>query len=90
MQESDDLANYPQCFSNSNAALYLGVSPEMLRLSRHKGTLFKGVPAPKFIRMGRAIRYKRDELMRWLDAQEEFENTAQANAHHLQKEVASR
>ena len=61
----------PQTFSNQNASIYLGVSPDMLRLSRTRGFLFKGVPAPKFLKIGAAIRYRKEELDNWTSTHNE-------------------
>ena len=69
--------NLPQTFNNKDAARYVGVSPDMLRLSRHTGFLFKGVPAPKFLKIGSAVRYRRDELDRWLSSHIEYASNAE-------------
>jgi hypothetical protein len=63
----------------SDAAQYLGTSAQMLRLSRHTGELYKGIPAPKFAKCGRIVLYKKTELDRWIDQQKEYENNAQVN-----------
>ena len=55
-------------YSSKEAAAYLGVSEGMLRLSRHNGELFKGVPGPKFLKMGSAVRYKVENLKEWVTA----------------------
>ena len=59
-----------------DAASLLGVSPGQLRLSRHTGELFKGVPAPKFLKMGKAIRYPYANLDNWLMSREEFQSNS--------------
>ncbi len=69
--------NLPQTLNNTNAAIYLGVSPDMLRLSRHTGYLFKGVAPPQFLKIGSAVRYRRDELDRWLESHKQYSNTAE-------------
>lgn len=48
------------------AAELLNISEGTLRMSRYRGRLF-GLPAPSWVRIGSAIRYRRDELCRWLD-----------------------
>ena len=60
-----------------NAAKYLGVSPGLLRLARVTGEIFKGIKAPPFLKMGRAIRYKKDDLDNWLACQPTYQNTAE-------------
>ena len=66
--------------NNTEAAKYLGVSPGMLRLSRHTGELFKGVPAPKFMKLGNAVRYPRPNLELWVRSQSQFRNNAEASS----------
>jgi hypothetical protein len=63
----------------SDAAKYLGTSAQMLRLSRHTGELYKGIPTPKFTKCGRIVLYKRTELERWVDQHKEYENNAQVS-----------
>ena len=59
------------------AAKYLGVSPGQLRLSRHTGELFKGVATPAYLKVGRAVRYRKSTLQRWLADLPEFRSTAE-------------
>lgn len=69
--------NLPQTLNNKNASIYIGVSPDMLRLSRHTGYLFKGVEPPQFLKIGSAVRYRRDELDRWLASHKQYRSTAE-------------
>jgi len=62
---------------NDEAAKYLKVSPGTLRLSRHTGELFKDVSTPAYIKLGRAIRYRKSTLDNWLVALPEFQSTAE-------------
>jgi len=52
------------------AAAYLNVSPQFLRLSRHYGNRPGHAEGPPFIRLGggRSIRYLKDDLDAWLQA----------------------
>lgn len=68
--------NFYQTLNNENAATYLGVSAGMLRLSRHTGFLFKGVATPQFLKIGSAVRYRRNELDRWVASHKQFSTTA--------------
>jgi predicted DNA-binding transcriptional regulator AlpA len=63
--------------NNAEAAKFLGVSPDMLRLSRCTGELFKGVPAPRFFKLGAAIRYPQENLDNWLSDKLQFQNNAE-------------
>lgn len=71
--------------SNNEAASYLGVSPNLLRLSRHTGELFKGAPAPPYIKFGHAVRYRKKSLDGWLDTLEEVQSSADHSARLLVK-----
>ena len=62
--------------TTKEAAIILGVSPGQLKLSRVNGYLFKGVPAPPFIKMSRAVRYQYIDLMSWGAKQEKFKTTS--------------
>ncbi len=62
---------------HADAARYLGVSPNQLRLSRHTGELFKGVSTPAYLKVGHAVRYRKSTLENWLAALPEFRNTAE-------------
>lgn len=51
--------------------------PTTARKSRCTGTLL-GRPAPRFVRRGRAIRYRLKDVLEWLEAAESFASTAEA------------
>lgn len=55
-----------KCLVERQAADYLGYRPSTLRQSRWSGTL-AGAPAPQYIRIGRSIRYRVEDLDRWLE-----------------------
>jgi hypothetical protein len=64
-------------YDTNQAADYLGTTMNTLKQSRNTGLLW-GHPAPKFIKMGTAVRYRSDTLDKWLDSlPEEVSNTAQ-------------
>ncbi len=46
-----------------SAASYLGLSTQYLEIARHKGN------GPKFIKLSRAVRYRRSDLDTWMTAQ---------------------
>ena len=48
------------------AAKYIGMSRSFLRHARIDGNRKGRTPAPKFIKIGRAVRYPRDELEKFL------------------------
>ena len=49
------------------ASQYIGMSRSYLRQSRMDGHRDKRTPAPPFIRIGRSIRYLREDLDNWLN-----------------------
>ena len=55
-------------FSEREAAAYLGLSVSFLRQARTYGRLGGQTQAPPFIKIGRAVRYIKEDLDNWLDA----------------------
>lgn len=54
--------------TEEEAAKYLTISKSFLRVSRSKKTeKARHVEGPKFIRLGRSIRYEKDGLDSWLE-----------------------
>ena len=61
-------------FTSKEAANYLGYPENTLRVSRMSGFL-SGHPAPLHIKIGKkTIRYKRDELDKWINGLVENNN----------------
>lgn len=56
-----------RAFSEKEASLYICMSRSFLRQARMNGTLSQRTPGPRYIRIGRAIRYLKDDLDRWLE-----------------------
>ena len=54
---------------HTEAARYLGVSPNQLRLSRHTGELFKGVATPAYLKIGNAVRYRNAQISQGYESQ---------------------
>ena len=54
--------------SESDAAIYLGISRSTLRHGRSEGVRANRMPSPPFVRLGRKIVYLRDDLDGWLAA----------------------
>lgn len=49
---------------DSTAAPIIGTTPATLRKSRTTGELW-GCPAPQFLKFGRTVRYRAEDLERW-------------------------
>ncbi len=54
-------------FKEAEAATYICMSRSFLSQDRAYGTLANRTPGPKYIRIGRAIRYLKDDLDLWLE-----------------------
>ncbi|HAT8643593.1 MULTISPECIES: hypothetical protein [Legionella] len=54
-------------FKEVEAASYICMSRSFLSQDRAYGTLANRTPGPKYIRIGRSIRYLKDDLDSWLD-----------------------
>jgi predicted DNA-binding transcriptional regulator AlpA len=59
--------NSQRALSEIEASQYISMSRSFLRQSRMDGNRDKRTPAPPFIKIGRAVRYLRDDLDNWLD-----------------------
>jgi hypothetical protein len=53
-----------QLITSREAAALLNIADTTLRISRTTGKLF-GVATPKYIKLGRNVRYKRETLDHW-------------------------
>jgi predicted DNA-binding transcriptional regulator AlpA len=58
----------PAVLTEAQAAEYLGLSRATLRRSRMQGSRDKHCPTPPFVRLGRAIRYRKVDLDKFLEA----------------------
>ena len=59
--------------------VFIGVCKSALDKSRVSGELFGQTPPP-FIKLGRSIRYRVEDLKAWLNRQQTYENLAEAEA----------
>lgn len=64
-------------FTEIETAAYLGMSRSYLRQSRMEGNRDNRTPAPPFIRIGRSIRYLKEDLDLWLDALPKYQQLNQ-------------
>lgn len=58
-----------RAFTEIETAEYIGMSRSYLRQSRMEGHRENRTPAPPFIKIGRSIRYLKEDLDNWLDSQ---------------------
>lgn len=57
-----------RAFTEIEASTYISMSRSFLRQSRMEGNRDTRTPAPKFIKVGRAVRYLKEDLDAWLDS----------------------
>ena len=57
----------PKALTEIEASQYIGMSRSFLAQSRMDGNRDNRTPAPPFIKIGRSVRYLREDLDRWLD-----------------------
>jgi len=61
------VASVPKrAFTEKEASSYTGMSPSFFRQSRMDGIRENRTPGPPFIKIGRAVRYLREDLDTWL------------------------
>jgi len=53
--------------SEIETSQYIGMSRSYLRQARMEGNRDSRTPAPPFIKIGRSVRYLREDLDNWLD-----------------------
>jgi len=56
----------PEYLPDGDAARLIGVSAATLRNSRSRGTLL-GHEAPQWVKLGRKVRYRRRDLLEWVE-----------------------
>jgi hypothetical protein len=63
-------------YNEREAAPQIGVKPSTLKQARHTGVLF-GKPGPSFLKMGRTVRYKLSELVKFREQFPHYQNTSE-------------
>ncbi|NMU70939.1 helix-turn-helix domain-containing protein, partial [Vibrio parahaemolyticus] len=54
-------------YTEQETALYIGMSRSFLRQARMEGQRKNRTLAPPFIKIGRSVRYLKEDLDQWLD-----------------------
>jgi predicted DNA-binding transcriptional regulator AlpA len=67
-----------RALSEIETAEYIGMSRSFLRQSRMEGNRDNRTPAPPFIKIGRAVRYLKEDLDQWLDSFYRMEHLGQS------------
>ena len=63
----EEVAVEKKVYKEAEAAGYICMSRSFLSQDRAYGTLANRTPGPKYIRIGRSIRYLKDDLDLWLE-----------------------
>ncbi|OOF26044.1 DNA-binding protein [Salinivibrio proteolyticus] len=58
---------HKRAYTEQETAAYIGMSRSFLRQSRMEGHRLNRTEAPPFIKIGRAVRYLKEDLDNWLD-----------------------
>ena len=69
-------------FSEIETAEYIGMSRSFLRQSRMEGNRTNRTPAPPFVKIGRSVRYIKDDLDNWLNSLQKLEHLSQCGGTH--------
>lgn len=72
-------------FTNDGAAALIKCSGSTLKNSRSTGILF-GREAPRYVKMGRRVVYKRSDLLEWLDGFPTYQNTTEEQMDEAQSQ----
>ncbi len=74
-----------RAFTDQEASLYIGMSQSWLRHIRIKGSSLNSLAGPRFIKVGRSVRYLREDLDVWLEHFQRCEHLAQHHSEQLSK-----
>ena len=62
-----DLNLIKRCLTEKEAAHYIGMSIAFLRKDRCEGKIGNRTIGPKHLKIGKSVRYLKDDLDRWLE-----------------------
>ncbi|MFB9137733.1 helix-turn-helix transcriptional regulator [Vibrio olivae] len=66
-----------RAFTEQETAAYIGMSRSFLRQSRMEGQRKNRTMAPPFIKIGRAVRYLKEDLDQWLESHTKCDHLSQ-------------
>lgn len=70
-----------RAYNEQETAAYIGMSRSYLRQARMEGQRLNRTVAPPFIKIGRAVRYLKEDLDQWLDDQQKRDHLSQGGAY---------
>ena len=71
-----------RAFTEQETAIYIGMSRSFLRQSRMEGVRKNRTIAPPYVKVGRAVRYLKEDLDQWLDSHKKLTNTSQEGRYY--------
>jgi len=76
--KTEQIAQAIRAMSEPQAACYINMSRSFLRQDRMNGTRTNRTDGPPFVKIGRRIRYLKDDLDAWLEENRVVRNTSEA------------
>ncbi|KQB04356.1 DNA-binding protein [Vibrio metoecus] len=71
-----------RAYTEQETSAYIGMSRSFLRQARMEGQRKNRTLAPPFIKIGRAVRYLKEDLDAWLDSQTKLNHLSQGGWLH--------
>ncbi|OIQ24885.1 DNA-binding protein [uncultured Vibrio sp.] len=71
-----------RAYTEQETSLYIGMSRSFLRQARMEGQRKNRTKAPKFIKVGRTVRYLKEDLDQWLDSHMKLDHLSQSGGCH--------
>ncbi|CAM3257824.1 helix-turn-helix transcriptional regulator [Vibrio diazotrophicus] len=66
-----------RAYTEQETAVYIGMSRSFLRQARMEGQRKNRTDAPPFIKIGRAVRYLKEDLDQWLESHTKLDHLSQ-------------
>lgn len=73
-----------RAYTEQETSLYIGMSRSFLRQARMEGHRNNRTKAPKFIKVGRSVRYLKEDLDQWLDGHVKREHLSQSGGCYVE------
>lgn len=71
-----------RAYTEQEASVYIGMSRSYLRQARMEGQRKNRTVAPPFIKIGRAVRYLKEDLDAWLESHTKLDHLSQGGLSH--------
>lgn len=77
-----DTQQTKRAYTEQETSAYIGMSRSFLRQARMEGLRKNRTDAPPFIKIGRAVRYLKEDLDRWLDNHIKLDHLSQKEVYN--------